>query len=328
MSKSSVKLSTLAKQNSPEYQFLREADVTGDQNGAVSPDELCQKELSTEGTKLSGAKLAALKTSFLNTLDPNANSCVATKNYAGGVVLPKDFVVNEHIKTGLLGRSIFSSFDVEDNGKTVAVIERQYRAQPKDTWKDQARNLIAPTLIMRNPAIKDKDQNVVARASSKALDIDNAANALRSTIVIEDAEGKVIGTLREKWWSAAGSAAQWFLLGAIYYSNYEILDPNGNVIAESEKRPMYPSLVIKKDGEYLNEGSRPAWNFSFMGEKWELKTNKPNVVDRRIWAFVAAYRTQTNKMTTDLNWIWKKFKLPSITIPSPIPMPSIGDILH
>src|SRR5690606_321360 len=100
----------------------------------------------------------------------------------------------------------FSTSDVLDGqGNRVAVMERRYRSKG---LLDALQNTVAPTFTLRDPAISDKNRNVIAEGKPVIIDTRRPTDGLRNVIHVEDADGNRVGSIRERWSSKLGGLLQ------------------------------------------------------------------------------------------------------------------------
>ncbi|MBI5510606.1 MAG: hypothetical protein HY903_17755 [Deltaproteobacteria bacterium] len=302
MSANEIRISAIAKAETPEALLLATADAEGVKNDKISAVEL-DNYLARHGVPatMTQGKLNALKTSMLNTLAPDAVGRLDVKSYGGGAVLPTKLRMEEHIMTGLLGGSTFTTFDIKDaqSKKKVAQLERQWRA---DEGSGLLRNAFSAVFVLRNSANPDKDTNVVARSKPVIVNFESFTDNFRQQYRIEDGAGNRIGTIQERWVNVATGLAQKLLVGKKLVTYWEILDANDRVVARSDKTELLTTeLVLQGTGtdasgklasakeDYLNHWVRAA------GDDWTLETHQPGSIDRRLLVFAAAYKSWGDK---------------------------------
>ncbi|MFP5386489.1 MAG: hypothetical protein ACLGHN_10450 [Bacteriovoracia bacterium] len=121
------------------------------------------------------------------------------------------------------------------------------------------------------------DGKKVAQARQKIL-------SLGSTIEVKDCEGKLIGTVRENIFKSFFST----------YSNYDVLDASGKIIATSEKVELLATqLIVKsKKGELLMTIKRPMINV--LTDTWTVNIVKKDAIDPRIMTMMPAFKTSAD----------------------------------
>lgn len=104
--------------------------------------------------------------------------------------------------------------------------------------------------------------------------------AIGSTIDIYDAQGALLGTVKEKIFQSWGISSQ-----------YEIKDAQGNVIAISDKFQLGATSFTIRDNSGKNVATieRPWINLT--GDTWTVKTGSSTAVDPRIVAMIAPFKT-------------------------------------
>lgn len=106
-------------------------------------------------------------------------------------------------------------------------------------------------------------------------------------IVVKDCEDKIIGTVKEN------------ILRSIwdFYTRYDILDANENVIAATEKMEFLSTnftVFTQKDKkkEEIMKMTRPMLNL--VTDAWTVKISKEGVVDPRILVMIPAFKTSAD----------------------------------
>lgn len=289
-----VAITGLAAPGSIENEFLRSADA--DHNGRVSPQEFTDQVTRGLPAGMTKPKLDALATGFLNTLAPGSAGGVSTGGSPGGVVLPNSVAISERFGTAIFGGSTFSTFDVKDDkGRPLAVIERRWRSSG---FADALHNGLAPTLTLRNPAVKDKNVNVVAEGRPVVLDTRELSNNFRNVINIVDGQGRQIGVVRERWDSTLGSALQRAVLGGTVATWYEVLDASGQVVANSQKTEVLATnLEVTANGQRVANIHRGFFS-SLVRDNWTVDVASTDV-DRRVLVLMAAYKTWADKKAAE-----------------------------
>ena len=121
------------------------------------------------------------------------------------------------------------------------------------------------------------DGKKVAQARQKIL-------SLGSTIEVKDCEGKLIGTVRENIFKSFFAT----------YSNYDVLDATGKVVATSEKVELLATHIIvkSKKGEVIMTIKRPMINV--LTDTWIVNILKKDALDPRIMTMMPAFKTSAD----------------------------------
>ena len=106
-------------------------------------------------------------------------------------------------------------------------------------------------------------------------------------IVIKDCEDKIFGTVKEN------------IIRSIwdFYTRYDILDANKNVIAATEKMEFFSTnftVFTQKDKkkEEIMKMTRPMINL--VTDTWTVKISKEGVIDPRILVMIPAFKTSAD----------------------------------
>ncbi len=198
---------------------------------------------------------------------------------------------------------------------SVRCTEPNYPDAPVAAWTHDSRGQLLPilpdqtkaseyllTILRDEMAIHDGKQNYgtvterfwaltkgfIYRSSSGEV----VANArmrifsLGTAIDVTDATEKPIGTFRERIF---------YSLLTKSYSVYEILDPVGNVLAESEKFDLFGTTFTLRTpaGKVIAVISRPWVNW--LRDDWSIQIVDHKTVDPRILVMIPAYKTSMDK---------------------------------
>jgi len=120
----------------------------------------------------------------------------------------------------------------------------------------------------------DAQGNLIASARSRIF-------ALGSTCDVFDANGKKIATIKEKILKSLFKA----------YTQYSILDGEGNEIATSDKVELFATHFKLRDetGRVVAEMKRPFFNL--LSDNWYVSSEGDSAVDPRVIALIPAFKT-------------------------------------
>jgi uncharacterized protein YxjI len=128
---------------------------------------------------------------------------------------------------------------------------------------------------------------VLARADAKIL-------ALSATMDVDDPSGARIGTIKE---SLSRKIADALLFGGKLhgvYTRYHVLDPFGDIVAESAKVQILSTEFSLYDGHGREAASvrrSLLRNFYRLTDRWDVIVRDHSVVDTRLAVMIAAYKS-------------------------------------
>lgn len=295
-----VAIDRLAVRGSPEHEILERADHAGDRNQRVGVDELVGALKDPAAAKrLSPDQVNALQARLLNTLAPEAGRPLTANRYMAPLTLPMHVTLKERSGFTWTGGENVPAYDVvNENGTAVAAIERRIE---QGSLGDAVRNNFAPTLVLVDPARQDPKLRIAAVAKPHVFNRNHPGDSLRSAIVVTDAQGHKIGTIRECWDGVGKRFLEQITTAKAYSTFVEILDANDQVVARTNNgQRLSTSLDVSVDGHAIGNVSRGFWQ-SRLGGKWDIKVRDPNQIDRRLLVFVAAYRPYTDRVSVEID---------------------------
>ncbi|MFZ4715468.1 MAG: hypothetical protein ACOYL6_17215 [Bacteriovoracaceae bacterium] len=130
--------------------------------------------------------------------------------------------------------------------------------------------------------LMDSKGKMIARAKKRFI-------SWGTQIDVTDCNGKSIATIKELVWSSFFSTE----------TKYEVLNPQGLVIASSDKKEFFSSDFTIKDnkGQIAFKMHRPTFNW--VSDTWEITMVKPGIVDYRIITMIPAFKTSADNDKRD-----------------------------
>ncbi len=302
MADNDIAIARLARTGTPQFTALQALDQGGDSNGQISAAEIQQLSCSAPPAGLTSAQVRALQTTFVNVVDPSVGSGVRLNGCAPSRVLPQNGEIRESGGTAVrkyfgVGAAFPNLYVTDATGEDLNTMSRRWASNGA---RDFFQNVFGVTLTLREGSDTSNPNAVIAEAHPRIIDTKNLGNNFRTLIDIQDGSGQRIGTIRQTWESLGGSILQNMVLGRSIWTTYEILDANEQVIARSAKTEFFGATmnVTGNDGQPAAALQRRFWQ-SLVRDRWHFVANDGQQIDRRVLAFMAAYKTMADIQRTD-----------------------------
>ncbi len=302
MSNNDVAISRLAQAGTPQFTALAALDEAGDRNGAIGVEEIQSLSCSAPPAGLTSAQVRALQTTFVNVVSPSVGAGVRLNGCTPSRVLPTSGEVRESTGTAVrkyfgVGAAFPNLYVTDTSGNDMNTMSRRWASNGA---KDFFQNVFGVTLTLREGSDTSNPNAVIAEAHPRIIDTKNLGNNFRTLIDINDGSGQRIGTIRQTWESLGGSILQNMVLGGSIWTTYEILDANEQVIARSAKTEFFGANmnVTGNDGQPA-AGLQRQFVQSLLRDRWHFVANDGQQIDRRVLAFMAAYKTMADIQRTD-----------------------------
>ena len=302
MANNDVAISRLAQTGTPQHAALVALDREGDGNGAISVTEIQSLSCAAPPAGLTSAQVRALQTTFVNVVPPGVGAGVRLNGCSPSRVLPSTGEVRESTGTAVrkylgVGAALPNLYVTDTSGNDLNTMSRRWASTGA---RDFFQNVFGVTLTLREGADAANPSAVIAEAHPRIIDTRNLGNNFRTLIDINDGSGQRIGTIRQTWESVGGSILQNMVLGRSIWTTYEILDANEQVIARSAKTEFFGARmnVTGNDGQPA-AGLQRHFVQSLLRDRWHFVANDGQQIDRRVLAFMAAYKTMADIQRTD-----------------------------